>query len=127
MVRRHRLFASLFAAAALLFTQLAVAVHWCDTMARPEPVQVMAHHEGCPGMAAAVETNVNLCHAHCQYGNASVDTSPAPAADLAPAGPALFIAPVALPAIESDAPPSWRLAPAAAPPPPSILFGVLRI
>jgi len=130
MVRRQRFFASVFAALAIVFAQLAVAAHWCD-MARAaapaEAAEVIAHQASCHEAAAPdTDTNGNLCQAHCQYGSASVDTgSPVPpAVDVA--GPVLFLlVPASEPA--SVLRRAERFAPAAAPPPPAILFGVLRI
>jgi hypothetical protein len=129
MVRRQRLVASFLAAFAILFAQLAVAAHWCDTARAPgpaEPVEVIAHNTGCheapmPGL----DTNGNLCQAHCLYGSVSVDNgSPIPPAVDA-VGPVLFLL---VPASQPDSSlrPAERIPPAAAPPP-AILFGVLRI
>lgn len=130
MIRRHRLFASFFAAFAIVFAQLAVAAHWCDPARFAEPVEateVMAHSPSCHETAApATDSNGNLCQAHCQYGAMSVDNaSPVPPA-VDSAGPVLFlVVPVSEPA--SLLRRAERFAPAAAPPPPAILFGVLRI
>ncbi|MDH5265040.1 MAG: hypothetical protein OEX21_09850, partial [Betaproteobacteria bacterium] len=82
----------------------------------------------CGGAMAANENTAksNVCDGHCQYGDASVDNSPSTPDAVDLAGPALRIEPGE--AISSvDARPAWRYAPAAAPPPPAILFGVLRI
>ena len=67
----------------------------------------------------------NVCFEHCQYGDASVDNSPPAPAAVDSAGPVFRIVQVAH--ASADVRPTWRLAPAAAPPPPAILFGVLRI
>ena len=70
--------------------------------------------------------NGTVCDGHCQYGNASFDNAqPAPAA-VDSAGPALRVE-LGEAVASADARPAWRYAPAAAPPPPAILFGVLRI
>lgn len=130
MVRRQRILASVFAALAIVFAQLAVAAHWCDrapSAAPAEVTEVMAHHASCHEAAVPdTDTNGNLCQAHCQYGSVSVDTGSAvpPAVDFA--GPVLFLlVPASEPA--SVLRRAERFAPAAAPPPPAILFGVLRI
>lgn len=130
MVRRQRIVASFLAAFAIVFAQLAVAAHWCEAARAPapaEPVQVIAHHAGCHEMATPpADANGNLCQAHCQYGSASVDNTSAvpPAVDVA--GPMLFVL-VPAPAPAASLRRAERFAPAAAPPPPAILFGVLRI
>jgi hypothetical protein len=123
--RRRTIFASL-AALALLFAQVVVSAHACPAFGHPAAAKAAAHHEGCHESAPPDGTNKNACEQHCQYGHASFDNAqPAPAA-VGATGPALI---VDLPACasSSDARPSWRLAPSAAPPPASILFGVLRI
>ena len=67
----------------------------------------------------------NICAGHCQYGNASVDNTPSPpAVDVA--GPVLRVE-LREAVRAADVRHAWRFAPAAAPPPPAILFGVLRI
>lgn len=129
MVRRQRFVASLLAAFAIVFAQLAVAAHWCDTARAPasvEPTEVIAHSPGChEAPTPEADTNGNLCQAHCQYGSVSVDSgSPIPPAVDA-AGPVIFLlVPASLPA--SSLRRAERIAPVAAPPP-AILFGVLRI
>lgn len=127
MTRRPRSLAALLAAFALVFAQLAVSAHACEARESTAPGEVTAHQEGCHEMAPADQAPAsgNVCFEHCQYGDASVDNSqPAPAA-VDSAGPVLRIARVAH--ASADHRPAWRLAPAAAPPPPAILFGVLRI
>jgi hypothetical protein len=130
MVRRQRLVASFLAAFAIVFAQLAVAAHWCDTVRAPAPAgpaEVIAHSPNCHEAATPpADTNGNLCQAHCQYGATSVDnSSPVPPAVDA-VGPVLFLlVPASEPA--SSLRRAERFAPAAAPPPPAILFGVLRI
>jgi hypothetical protein len=127
MVRRSRSFAAFLAAFALVFAQLAVSAHACELRESPAPSEVTTHHEGCHEMAPADEVPAtdNVCFEHCQYGDASVDNSPPVPAAVDSAGPALRIVQVAR--ASADLRPAWRLAPAAAPPPPAILFGVLRI
>lgn len=128
MTRRRRTFAASIAAVALAFAQLAVSAHAC---ALHEPVagpEVMTHHESCHEMAAQEEApvNGNVCQEHCQYGSTSVENvqPDLPAADLA--GSVLRVE-LSEPGHTVDARFSRRLPPTAAPPPPAILFGVLRI
>lgn len=128
MTRRRRSVAAFFAAFALAFAQFAVSAHACVLHEAPVKPEVMTHHEGCAGAMEADEApvNGNVCAEHCQYGSASVDNSPLDSMAADPAGPVLrveWVDPVA----SARFAPSWRLAPAAAPPPPAILFGVLRI
>jgi hypothetical protein len=129
MVRRQRFVASFLAAFAIVFAQLAVAAHWCDTARAPAPaapVEVIAHNTGChEAPMPEADGNGNLCQAHCQYGSVSVDNgSPVPPAVDA-VGPVIFLlVPASQPA--SSLRRAERIAPAAAPPP-AILFGVLRI
>ena len=127
MTRRPRVLAALLAAFALVFAQLAVSAHACELRESPARGEVTAHNEGCHEMAPAEEAPAtdNVCFEHCQYGDASVDNSPPAPPAVDSAGPVLRLAQVA-PA-SAGLRPAWRLAPAAAPPPPAILFGVLRI
>jgi len=128
MNRRRRPLFAFLAAFALVFAQFAVSAHACILHEQPVKAEVMAHHEGCGGAMEADDApvNGNVCDGHCQYGSASFDgADPVPAAcDLA--GPVLRVAPLAT-ATSADARAAWLFAPAAAPPPPTILFGVLRI
>jgi hypothetical protein len=55
--RRTRLFASMIAIVALVFSQLAVSAFACPMT----------------GMAPDMEMSANLCERHCDYGNASLD------------------------------------------------------
>lgn len=129
MTRRIRTAAAFLAAIALAFAQFAASAHVCALHEAPAKPEVMAHHEGCHGSLESDEApvNDNVCQEHCQYGDASFDNSQpdAPAADLA--GPVLRVALADAVVASADHRPTWRLAPAAAPPPPAILFGVLRI
>jgi hypothetical protein len=130
MIRRQRLVASFLAAFAIVFAQLAVAAHWCEMTspaANAKLTQVMAHHDCCPDSSApAGDPAGNVCQAHCQYGTTSVDNGSVvpPAVDAV--GPALFL-PVAVSEPDSSLRRAGRFAPAAAPRPPALLFGVLRI
>ncbi len=128
MTRRHRSVAAVLAAFALVFAQFAVSAHACVPHGKPVETEVMAHHAQCGGVMATDEdtANANVCDGHCQYGTASVDNGqPAPAA-VDSAGPALRVE-LGEAVASADARPAWRYAPPAAPPPPAILFGVLRI
>lgn len=127
MTRRPRPLAALLAVFALVFAQLAVSAHACEPRESKAPGEVTAHHEACHEMAPEDQAPAtdNVCFEHCQYGDASVDNSPPAPAAVDSAGPVLRLAQVA-PA-SAGLRPAWRLAPAAAPPPPAILFGVLRI
>jgi hypothetical protein len=127
MTRRPRPLAALLAVFALLFAQLAVSAHACEPRESPVRGEVTADQEACHEMAPADQAPAtdNVCFEHCQYGDASVDNSPPAPAAVDSSGPVLRLAQV-VPAAASLRP-AWRLAPAAAPPPPAILFGVLRI
>lgn len=128
MSRRHRLVASLLAAFALVFAQLAVSAHAC-LVASPMLVADAASAHGCcneereAGGRSAVD---NLCVEHCNYGAASVDGG-----QPAPATVALSGSPLRVDSLEralaADHRPAWFIAAPAAPPPAAILFGVLRI
>lgn len=127
MYRRHRSFAALLAGFALAFAQLAVSAHACMLHEQGAPAKVIAHHEGCAGALeeSEVPVNGNVCAEHCQYGKASFDNAPqTAAADVL--GPELRIE-IADSTATIESRPAWRYVPAAAPPPPAILFGVLRI
>jgi len=128
MSRRTRTLAACFASLALVFAQVAASAHLCVQHQKGAPAEVMAHHEGCGGAMEEEQApaNGNVCEQHCQYGSASVDhATPAPAA-VDSAGPWLRVE-TGTSASSADARPAWRFVPAAAPPPPAILFGVLRI
>jgi hypothetical protein len=129
MTRRSRTFAALLAASALAFAQFAASAHACQPHEARAKVEAMAHHGGCGG---AVETDEapasdGVCTQHCQYGSASLDNGQPDLVVAEAAGPVLRVEVVDSAVVSADARPSWRLAPAAAPPPAAILFGVLRI
>lgn len=128
MTRNRRPFAALLAVVAFVFAQMAVSAHACTVFGEPAHDEVAARHQQCGGMVEADEApvNVNVCAGHCQYGHASFDNSPLAPAAVDAAGPSLRIDLVAT-ASSADSRPAWRFAPATAPPPPAILFGVLRI
>jgi hypothetical protein len=127
MPRHHRSFAAILAGFALAFAQFAVSAHACVLHEQGVPAEVTAHHVGCAGALGESETpvNGNVCAEHCQYGKASLDKPPQfAAADVL--GPVLRIE-KADPVATFGSRPAWRFVPQAAPPPPAILFGVLRI
>jgi hypothetical protein len=128
MTRRHRSLSAFLAALALVFAQFAASAHACVLHGQQVPAEVIAHHEGCPGAMdqGGAPVNDNVCDHHCQYGNASIDNAPQIAAAVDAMGPELRIQ-LSQPAASAESRPAWRYVPAAAPPPPAILFGVLRI
>lgn len=128
MKRHRRILVASLAAFALAFAQLAVSAHACALHGAPAEAEVMAHHVQCDGMAGTGEAppGENVCVEHCLYGDDAVNNLPAVSSIAAAVGPPLRIEPATQPAM-ADARPAWRYIPAAAPPPPAILFGVLRI
>ena len=130
MMRRRRTFTAFLTAFALVFAQFAVSAHACVRHEQPAQVEAAAHHECCAEDADAngkpFPGNGNACAAHCQYGDASFDKAQFPVADAEGAGPVLRLERSAMTAGAGTPPVSWPV-PAAAPPPPAILFGVLRI
>jgi hypothetical protein len=128
MTRRRRTLAALISAFALVFAQFAVSAHACVRHEKPFQTEVMTHHAQCGGAMATDEGtgNSNVCDGHCQYGTASVDNIQSAPGAVDSAGPALRVE-LGEAVSSADARPAWRYAPAAAPPPPAILFGVLRI
>ena len=128
MTRFSRNFASVLAILALVFAQLAASAHACALHQERVPAEVTAHHAQCgeSGAQEQAPSDSNVCSAHCQYGHASHDAG---APDLPPAalaGAFLRVEPVA-PKRPPASRAGSRLVPQAAAPPPSILFGVLRI
>ena len=126
-MKRPRPLTALLAVLAFAFAQLAVAAHPCSKLDRASQGEAAAHPP-CHGSLSPEEQPVDdaLCAEHCQQGNASVDSGqPCPAA-VDQAGPVLRVE-VADPFAPGDPSAAWRYIPAAAPPPPAILFGVLRI
>ena len=128
MTRRRRVLAAVAAAFALFFAQMAVSAHACFPHERPASARSAAHPVGCAEASVPGQSTVsdNLCAEHCHYGNASFDNASVAPAVADAAGPVLR---VELPAavLAAQARLAWRVAPVAAPPPPAILFGVLRI
>jgi hypothetical protein len=127
MTRRSRTFAALFTFLALVFAQVAASAHLCALHQAGDAVQVIAHNDHCGGQQQQQPPDGgNVCAEHCQYGKALADHSvpDMPVASLD--GPYLRVEPVSS-AISASGTPARRVAPAAAPPPPAILFGVLRI
>ncbi len=129
MKRRHRSLAAVLSAFAFAFAQAAALAHASALPAMPEPVPAMAGHDCCPGEDGAPQAPLdgNLCEHHCLHSLASVDNAGASpvAADVMAIAPLRVALPEPVPV--AHAAPTWRLVPAAAPPPPAILFGVLRI
>ena len=128
MTRTRRPFAALLAVVAIVYAQMSVSAHACTVSGELAQDEVAAHHVQCGGTGETDEApvNANVCAEHCLYGHASFDNTPSAPAAIDTAGPSLRIDLLA-PASSADSRPDWRFAPAAAPPPPAILFGVLRI
>lgn len=128
MTRRHRPLAALLAAFALVFAQASAVAHACGLAGASGATEVMAHHAGCheAGVVDEAPADANACEAHCLYGAASVESTPGAPALPDPDGPALRVAAGDL-GQEAGSPPGRDLPLAAQPPPPAILFGVLRI
>ncbi|HEX6156191.1 MAG TPA: hypothetical protein VFZ54_09220 [Burkholderiales bacterium] len=72
MHSRRRFFAALAALAAMLFAQAAFAVAACDTGSMPSRAQVLAQGEEHAPCHQPVD-NVNLCLAHCQSAEQTLD------------------------------------------------------
>ena len=128
MARRRRIASAFFAVIALVFAQFAVSAHACPFQGEPAKPKMSAHHVCCDEEQSPQPSPVtgNVCESHCQYGHATFDNAqPVPAAADS-TGPGLRVA-LPVEATFADARPAWRFVPAAAPPPPAILFGVLRI
>ena len=128
MSRRHRFVASLLAAFALVFAQLAVSAHACIVANTVLVVDAATIHECCneddeSGDNSAVDS---LCVEHCNYGEASFDGGQSAPGTVALSGPALRVDSLER-ALSADHRPTWFIAAPAAPPPAAILFGVLRI
>lgn len=128
MTRRHRPLAALLAAFALVFAQVSAVAHACGIDGAPSAAEVMAHHAGCPGAGAAGEApaSENACAAHCLFGSATVDSTLGAPAFPGPAGPVLRVVVDSF-GQDHGTRPARDLPLAATPPPPAILFGVLRI
>jgi hypothetical protein len=128
MTRRSRAFAALFTFLALVFAQVAASAHLCALHQAGDAAQVIAHNDHCGGGESQnpPADGGNVCAEHCQYGKASADNGAPDVPVVGLNGPFLRVDPVS-PAASASAVPAWCLAPVAAPPPPAILFGVLRI
>ncbi|HEX4945009.1 MAG TPA: hypothetical protein VFV55_11690 [Usitatibacteraceae bacterium] len=111
---------------AFVFAQCLVSAHACDARQFGRSGEVVAHIEGCPGAAQDEVAGDNLCEQHCQYGHASLDSNPPAPMAMNVSGPVFRVEAVAADCM-AVSPPSRRLVPAFASPPPAILFGVLRI
>lgn len=128
MARRRRIASSFLAAFALVFAQFAVSAHVCTLEGQPSRAKAAANHICCAEDLGSKPSpgDGNVCVSHCQYGQATHDSAQPVPASLDSTGPALRIT-LPAEAIIADVRPAWRFAPVAAPPPPAILFGVLRI
>ena len=118
MSRRNRLLTALFAAVALLASQLAVSAYACP-MAAASHAQAQADCD-----EAAV--NVNLCERHCDYGSASLEAAKPPQAPPVALVASLRVA-LSDACVSAIVARSSRVAPGPAPPPPLGRFTVLRI
>ena len=121
MNRSIRRFAALFAIGALAFSQLAVSAFACPKLAEAAVAVTAAGEEHCDR-----PDTPNLCDQHCEYGAANVNHA---APDAAPDVLALVLPWRAEPrtsALIAASPLASHLPPAH-PPPPRLLFGILRI
>ena len=118
VTRRVRHLAALVAIAGLLFSQMAVSAFACPMIGASAAVVESPCDE-------AMKANANLCDQHCEYGQASVETSksPSPPADLA--GPVFRIRATA-PEQPRQLVDASRVS-ASGPAPPLSRFTVLRI
>jgi hypothetical protein len=118
MTRRSRFLTAIAAAAALLFSQLAVSAYSCPK----DAPSVAAAPEGCDESMG----NANLCQSHCEYGSASFDAAKPLQAPQTAILPALRI-PLPDVTVASLPAPAPRVAPGPSPPTPLSRFTVLRI
>jgi hypothetical protein len=128
--RRHRSWLSGWLIAVLLFSQLAMAAYACPQLAPAAADAAMAAMPGCSGdMPVRMDPDQpQLCKAHCEAGQVSVNSQPAaPDAPLAVGAALVGIVDIAdaaqlaasMPAAAADAPPAGA-------PPPYLAFLVLR-
>lgn len=117
MTNRVRTFVALFAAATLLFSQLAISAYACAMEAPPVAVADDCHKS---------VVNTNLCQGHCDYGSVSFELAKPLQA---PAVALVSYLRVELPDVHASRSPapSPQVAPGPAPPPPLSRFTVLRI
>jgi len=122
VTRIVRRIASVAAAAALAFGQLAMAVHACDRIEAPSISAPVPAHDCCEKQ----KPPANDCERHCDYAASSVDTHGVSTAAVAPATPIAFRIGAAafhrMPARILERPLERRVEP-----PPLTLFGFLRI
>ena len=128
MSRRHRLVASLLAALALVFTQLAVSAHACIVAGPSMVADAASNHDCCSeddgaGGSPAIEV---LCVEHCHYGEASFDGGQSVPGIIELCGSHLRVDSHER-VLAPNSGPAWLIAAPAAPPPAAIVFGVLRI
>lgn len=122
--RRFRSSAGIAALAAMLFVQAAMALAACDAFRTPSQALMIAAQDADKASCHEAEQNANLCLAHCQSGDQTLDKHQVKVPDAATqpvlvltSGPAR--AAVAAPAL-------WSAAPVVGPPP-RILYQSLLI
>jgi len=126
MTRRRRSFAAALVALSLAFSQFAVSAHACELPSMAGPDSTVSHPECCDGAALEKDAGTNVCERHCHYGDVSFHSSPLlPMAMPSPG--AILRVELSLDPVGAAPAGIWRRPPAAATPPPAILFGVLRI
>ena len=88
LLRKTRCVTALFALFCVLFMQLAVAAYACPGMTGKQAASMNTHHmmPGCQGMDME---QPNLCHAHDQIDNQSLDKPAVP--DIQPFVPATLL------------------------------------
>jgi hypothetical protein len=122
VTRFVRRIASALAASALVFGQLAMAVHACERLEEVALTAPQAAHDCCEKPMAPA----NDCERHCDYAASSVDTHGASMTVAAPATPvALRVEAIAFGNLSPRA--VERPLDRRVDPPPLKLFGVLRI
>jgi hypothetical protein len=117
--------------AAVMFTQLAVAVYACPTVDGAANIIAAAiaddMHAAMPGCEMRDTGNPNLCLQHCQAGDQSVETLPHVTVPALAAISTLAVIAPAQPNANSGIAVVSVLPEHATSPPPLILFGVIRI
>lgn len=73
MRRRNRLYAALAALAAMLFAQAAFALAACDPSGMPSRAQMIVAQGAAHAECHQPADNANLCFAHCQSGEQTLD------------------------------------------------------
>ena len=114
--------------AAFLFAQGAVSVYACPGLVgEPVAVEAAAPMPDCDEMAGLDPAVPNLCLAHCQYGQATVDQSAQPSPPTALLGAFVVSLPDPVASHGSTRASSTMRFTAAAPPPHTILHCCFRI